>query len=189
LSTFCTFEAKGGVLEHGAVREQRDVLEDHADMPSSDFPQLRGIHSADVASADEDLAEARLDQTVEEADERGLAATRQSHDAEDLALGQGEADVGDADDAAELLQDLGFAEPALVDGADRYGRLRTEHLPDRPTVDQGAVAASDGFRHVTSPLEMPRDALARFHESPSEPCRPADRGCGTARPASRVSLC
>src|SRR3954454_837412 len=144
-------EAEGGVLENGAVGEQRDVLEDHADVPGPGLPQPRGVHGGDVVPANEDLAETRLDQAVEEADQRGLAAARQPHDAEDLALVQGEADVGDADDAAELLQHLGLAESALVDGADRRARLRAEDLPDRPAVDQGAVAANDGSRHVPSP--------------------------------------
>ena len=64
------FEPEGGVLEHGAVREQRNVLEDHPDMPSPGFPELLRIHRGDVDAAHEDLAEARLDKTIEETDER-----------------------------------------------------------------------------------------------------------------------
>ena len=95
-----------------------------------------------VLALDEDLAGARFDQPVEQADQRGLAAARQSHDAEDLSAADLETGIGDADDAAEVLQDLCLAEPRSSDGLHRRRCGFPEDLPDRLAVDQDIVGHS-----------------------------------------------
>ena len=90
------------------------------------------------------LPAARLDQPVQHADQRRLAAARQAHDAEDLAAANLERRVGDADDAAELLQHLASCRGrARRSPSSRRVRV-AEDLPDRPAVHQDVVGI--GYR-------------------------------------------
>ena len=56
-----------------------------------------GLAAQDVLAVEVDLAQRRLDQAGQAADERGLAAARQPHDDEDLAGLDVERDVADRD--------------------------------------------------------------------------------------------
>jgi hypothetical protein len=88
-------ERVGGVLPHCAVREQREVLEDHADLLVAHGAQLRVVERPQVPAVDLDGTRAGLDEPVEQPDQRGLARARQAHDDEQLSALDGEADVVD----------------------------------------------------------------------------------------------
>lgn len=51
----CGFQREGDVAGHGAVGEQVELLEHHADVLAG-FSQLGGIHGGEVLPADEDAA-------------------------------------------------------------------------------------------------------------------------------------
>ena len=131
-------------------------------------PASRAARSAfmagDVLAFDDDLAEARLDQTVEEADQRRLAAARQAHDAEDLARGGPEAGIGDADDAVELLQHLVLDSPRSAMAWIAAADVLAEDLPDRPAVDQHFVGISSRV-FMSLPAEPSLDAGALSGDS------------------------
>ena len=78
-------EGVSGVVEHRAVRQQCEVLEHHGDALAAHIPHLGRDRSCDVDAVDGHRTRGRLDETVEHADERGLAGTGQAHDDEDLA--------------------------------------------------------------------------------------------------------
>ncbi|MDR6447793.1 hypothetical protein J2794_003911 [Paraburkholderia terricola] len=61
-----------------------------------------------------DLARRRLDQPVEQSNQRRLAGTREAHDDKNLARLNAEADVVDSDHVAGLLENL-VAAKALLD--------------------------------------------------------------------------
>ena len=78
LATPCTSRPKAAFSSTVRCGSSADVLEDHADVP---WPASRAAPAAssrdDVLPFDEDLAAGRLDQPVEHADQRRLAAARQ----------------------------------------------------------------------------------------------------------------
>ncbi|GAB4000120.1 hypothetical protein GCM10029992_31040 [Glycomyces albus] len=88
-------EAEGHVVDHGAVRQEREVLEDHADLVAAQLAQGLGGQPAEVDAVDPDVPGGRLDQVVEHADEGRLAGTGQAHDHEDLPGGDLEVVVDD----------------------------------------------------------------------------------------------
>jgi hypothetical protein len=118
------------------MRQQRDALKDHPDMMRAQLAQFYGIQIRDIPAFDHDLAEARFDQTVEQAYQGRFAAARQAHDTEYLAASDLEAGVGNAHHTVKFLQDLLLRQSALRYGLDsRWGAI-TEDFPDRPAVNQ-----------------------------------------------------
>ena len=97
-------EAEGCVLEHRAVREEREVLEHHGDVVLSHAADLGGVGRREVGAVDHDAAGGGLEQTVEGPDEGGLARAGEAHDDEDLALLDVEGGVDDCrgDSSAEF---------------------------------------------------------------------------------------
>jgi hypothetical protein len=83
----------------GLMREQAHLL-DHVPDPA---PELDGIDAQDVFVVDEDLARGRLDEPVDHAQDRRLAASRRSDEDADLAGGNLEAQVVDRDQSAGIL--------------------------------------------------------------------------------------
>ena len=69
-------EAEGNVVEHGAMRQQTHVLEDHADFLGTDLAKLFRAHAGDVLAMDPDLAIGGLDETIDVAHQGGLATAR-----------------------------------------------------------------------------------------------------------------
>ena len=63
-------QAVGGVLPDGAVRQEREVLEDHADLLAADPPQGCRVEAADVGAVDDDGPCGRVEQAVDGADQR-----------------------------------------------------------------------------------------------------------------------
>ena len=98
------------------------------------------VRLADVLAVEEDLAEGRLDQAGQAADERGLAGARQAHDHEDLAGLDLERDVAHGDRGAGVAPE--------VRGVDVAGRGllqlvagRAEDLPDALRGDRRRAVA------------------------------------------------
>ncbi len=90
------FQTVGGVLAHAAVREEREVLEHHADLPGADLAQLAVAERGQVLAVEADMPGGRLEQAVQHAQQGGLAGSGQTHDDEDLAglHGEGRVDHG-----------------------------------------------------------------------------------------------
>ena len=80
------------VAQHGALLEQAEVLEDHAD-GGAQLEQLLAGEVGDIAPVDEDLARRGALEQVDAAHERGLARARGTDDAEDVAVVDGQVDV------------------------------------------------------------------------------------------------
>ena len=66
-------QRKGHVVQHIAVRQQAEILEHHAHFVASDFNQLVGRSSQQVASIHQHFAGSRVIQAGDGADQGGLA--------------------------------------------------------------------------------------------------------------------
>ena len=132
------FQRQGYVVQNRAVRHQGEVLEHHGNVFVAVAPQGLVLHREDILAVDQDAAGGRLEQPVDMADERGLAAAGQAHDAEDFAARDRQGDVGDPDDAVEPFQHLGFRDSFGLHGVERLAGPGAENLPDALDLD-GAV--------------------------------------------------
>ena len=94
------FEAEGDVVDQAAVRQEPEVLEHHRHLVAAHVEQLLVVGLGDVDAADADRARRGFDQPGEAAHQGALAAARQAHDDEHLALGDVEVDLAHRDDAA-----------------------------------------------------------------------------------------
>ena len=93
------FEGKAHVRLHGALFEQVEVLEDHADVAADlSEPLLLDLH--EVLSVDDDAPLGGSLEQVDTADERALARAREPDDAVDGAVRDSEVDVFERDDVA-----------------------------------------------------------------------------------------
>src|SRR5439155_14708467 len=88
-------EAEGDVVDHAAVREQAEVLEDHRRGVPAKVAELRAGRSGHALPGDLDGTRGRLDQADQRAHERRLAGAREAHDDEYLARPDVERDVPD----------------------------------------------------------------------------------------------
>src|SRR6185369_10639992 len=135
LGVAADLETERDVVEHAPVGQQAEVLEDHREAPPPELAELRLVGLPDVVAVEQDLAERRLDQAGEAADERRLTAARQAHDDEDLAGLDVERDVADRDRRAGPLPEL----LARLVGRRRGGLAfrRAEDLPEAADRDRG----------------------------------------------------
>ena len=133
-------ETEGDVVDHLAVRQQAEVLEDHRDLAAPGVEQGRVGHAGDVLAVELDGARGRLDQPGQQPHQRGLAGAGEPHHHEDLAGRHVEGDVADADDVAGLLLQLLAREVGLV-GADDLVGARAEDLPQPLDVERGRAVA------------------------------------------------
>ena len=142
-------EAEGDVVADGAMGEQRHVLKHHSHLLGAHAPQLFMGLPVDVLAVDQNASGTRLDQPIDVTDERGLAAPRQPHDAEDLAVADGEVDIGDAHHALEPFEDLVLREPVAARGLEGLLALVAEDLPDM-FADDGAFLLHGVSRSTNS---------------------------------------
>ena len=84
------------------MREQADRLDRVADVAA----QLLGLERAGVGAVDEDAAARRLDEAVDHAQRRGLAAARRADEHGHLAVGDLEGQVVDGEPVAVALRDM-----------------------------------------------------------------------------------
>ncbi|SBV35188.1 conserved hypothetical protein [uncultured Stenotrophomonas sp.] len=114
------------VLGDGTAREQREMLEHHADLAAAQVQQLSAVEAGHVFAVDEDAAAGRRVEQVEAAQQRGLAAATQAHDHQQLAFPDVEGDVGDADGMPGFT-DFGVA-LAAFEQSQRFGRAWPEYF-------------------------------------------------------------
>ena len=88
------------VVAHGAVREEREVLEDHADVVVADLAQPGVADLGDVLAVDEQLPGGGLVEAVDHPQDGRLARAREAHDDEHLAAADREAHVAGPEEAA-----------------------------------------------------------------------------------------
>src|SRR5215204_1715813 len=136
-------EAEGHVVDHGPVREQTEVLENHRHLVPAQLAERGSVGADHVLVADGDLAGGGLDQPDQRADERGLAGAREAHHDEHLARPHFERDVADGGDGAGLLAQLGARE-VRVRGADHLVGVLAEQLPDALGAEQRIAVAIRG---------------------------------------------
>ena len=117
------------VVDHCAVREQPEVLEDHRHVMPAQLTQPCRRHRAYVLAVDDDLTGGRLDQAGQTPHQRRLAGARQAHHDEDLALVHVKGHVLDRCDAAGPLLQL-TARQVGVGGPDDPVGARAEDLPE-----------------------------------------------------------
>ncbi len=114
-------ERERQVLAHAHVREQRVVLEHHADAPPP------GRHLAHGPAVDADRARGRLLEAGEHHQARGLARPGGAEQGEELALPDGQVEV--ADDLGPPVEALG--DPLELDVGGTVGRPAfQQHLMD-----------------------------------------------------------
>ncbi len=138
----CRLQAERDVLDHRAVGEQAEVLEDHRDAVAAQLAQRGRIGGHHVVAEDADLARRRLDQPDQRADERRLARAREAHDDEHLAGPDVERDVADRHRVAALLAQLAARQVGLraVDDALAVG---AEDLPHAACLQQRRAGPVD----------------------------------------------
>ena len=66
-------ERKGDIVEHGEMRQEREVLKHHAHLVTAEFDQLLPRSIEQVAAGENDFAGGRLDQAREASHQRRLA--------------------------------------------------------------------------------------------------------------------
>ena len=93
-------EREGDVREHGHVRVERVVLEDHRDVP------LHRVDEVHEPAPDHDLARVGVLEPGDGAQDRALPAPRRPEQDEELAVGDLQRDVGDRLDLAEALHQM-----------------------------------------------------------------------------------
>ena len=140
-------EPEGDVVDHRAVGEQPEVLEDHRDRVAAQLAQLRRVGGHHVAAEDRDLAGGRLDQPDQRPHERRLARARQAHDDEHLAGPDLEPDVAHGDGVAGLVAQLGAREVRVRAADDPLG-IRAEHLPDAARAEERLAAPVHRVRRL-----------------------------------------
>ncbi len=86
------FQREGHVVQHGALLEQAEVLEDHADS-GAHVRQLLALHAGDVSSVDEHLAGSGAFQQVDATHQCRFARAGRAENAEDLTRIDGQVNV------------------------------------------------------------------------------------------------
>src|SRR5215210_8387859 len=79
-------EAKGYVVEDGAVGQEAEVLKDHSDLATPDLPELLDRHLRDVVAVQVYLTLCRIDEAVDKAEKRRFPTPGETDDYEDLTL-------------------------------------------------------------------------------------------------------
>src|SRR5215469_14446815 len=135
-------EAEGDVVADVAMGQKSHVLKDHSNPLGAQRAQILIIQPIDVFPLNPDLSGGWFDQSVDMANERGLAAAGQSHDTENLTGADRERRVSYADHAVEAPQGFGLIKVFRLDRAKRLARARSEDFPDALALDRGAQAGT-----------------------------------------------
>jgi hypothetical protein len=154
---FPQFEGKGHVVPNRSVREKGRILKYHPNGFRTQCAQTLGIQAPDVLSVNEDVALSRVNETVDEAKECGFAASRKTHDAEDLALEDLKGGIGHSDYVLKTIKDFNFAEPFIPNCFNCLTGLFSKNLPD-------LFAFNDVLAHF-SLLEEPANLVVGYFSS------------------------
>src|SRR6056297_1735423 len=133
-----------GVFQHGAMRQQRKMLEHHRHLLAPQSAQVTLAIGQNILAIEQDLPRRRLDQPVDVADQRRLARARQAHDHRDIAAAHVDIDVLKAQHVAMLLHQVRLAHPG-AHMFERALRVRDEDLVEI------AYRNRDVFFHACGP--------------------------------------
>ncbi len=120
------------------MRQQREFLEHHRRMLTAKLPQFALVHLDDVDAVHPHLAGGGIDQSVDMADEGGLARSGQPHDDLDAAGLHVNVDISKAQDVSVARHQLGLAHPPF-DGFEIGARVLAEDLVETPDLDAAAL--------------------------------------------------
>ena len=181
-------QREGHVVEHGKVRQEREVLKDHAHLVT---PYLRHLGlgcGEQVLAVEQYLARRRLDQSRQAAHQRGLARTGQAHDDEDLAAPN--AQVHGADGGNEAPGDQQFGVGTWPERGQMFGGARPEDLPD-VTADEGVFGVGHRWPWLKMRAGIIRPAIAPEGNGPTwrSTCSSGLHWPPSSRPPRRRSLC
>ena len=126
----------GDVVDDPAMGQQAEVLEHHGHLVPPEVDQLALAHRGHVGAVDHDLPRGRLHQPRDAAHQRRLAAAREAHDHEGLALPHLEGHVLDRDDVAGALLHLLARQRGIEFAQDALG-VAPEHLPQVAAANLG----------------------------------------------------
>ena len=158
----------GDVVQHRAVRHQREVLKHHGDAAVAKILQLLRRQLHHIAAADINVAAGRLQQTVDVAHQRGFAAAGQPHDAVDLAPRHFETHIGDADDAVVSFQRRALGKTVVLNPPQRLRAALAENFPGVADANRGAVTGGSDRRRRRGRVAVHRqtvnDAAARARQ-------------------------
>src|SRR5680860_786002 len=141
-------ETEPDVVDHPAVCQEAEVLENHRHGPAAQAAQAGSIGGHNVVPRDADLAGGWFDQPDQGPCQGGLAGARQSHDYEDLAGPHFEVDVSHRGDATCALAQLRPRERGGLGPDDLLG-LGAEDLPHASRRYDRVVRALRGGRAAT----------------------------------------
>ncbi len=127
LADLLNLEAVFGVLSHGAVGEEGETLEDHAELGQAQLAQLFLGELGDIDAIHLDRSVGRFDQSVDAAQQGRLAAARQTHDDEEFSFLDLEGGLVDADGELVFLPEVIFGN-ALFEQGDPGARVLAEYL-------------------------------------------------------------
>jgi hypothetical protein len=131
------------------VRQEREVLEHHADPALPDLAEALAAERGDLVVADVHRARGGLEQAVERADQGRLARAGQPHDDEDLARLDGQADVdhrGGRARGADVVHGGAGTQPVH-----RLSWMSTEDLEQAVDAECSHRSLSPGIRRHGSP--------------------------------------
>ena len=128
-------EREADVVQHGLLRQQAKVLEDHRHATAIRAKLLAG-ERGDVAAIDLDDARCGALEEVDRANERRLAGTAHTDDAEDVTVGDLEIDVR-----------KGVNQAVGLDRRQGFGRL-VSRLHDRGSSESRISAHRSGVGHL-----------------------------------------
>jgi hypothetical protein len=122
-------ETEADIRQDGAIGEQREMLEHHAEGLLAERQQLLAVEPGDIDVVDENPAAGRLDEPVHAPQEGRLARAGQTHEDEDLALMHLEGDIAQSDDRTAGLGDVSLA-LSLRNQIDSFDMICAEDLAD-----------------------------------------------------------
>ena len=153
-------QRKGDVLEHGEVRIQRVILEDHRDVAR------RGLDVVDDAIADPDAAGVRALETRQQPQERRLAAARRAEQHEALARVDVEIDGAQrrvrAESLRHALESHSHAGVILRRDDGRESRLDANSAGTRAWDVVGVGANSVDYVHLLPGYPQPFGSFAKM---------------------------
>jgi hypothetical protein len=141
--------AQVDVLGDAAVRQQVELLVDHADAGALGVQRVR---EGDPAAEERDLALVRLVGAPEDLHQRRLAGAVLAHERVDLADAAGEVDAGDGGHGAEALDDAAHLERRLARRRARSGWMGRGIAGGHVGLRSGALSLGQGAGPQGAPL-------------------------------------
>src|SRR5919201_1098530 len=173
-------EPECDVVEHRAVRQQPEMLEDHPDLLAAYLAELLDWHAGQGGAVHVDVPRGRLDQPVDAAQQGGLPAPREPDDDKNFTPLHLKAGVEDADRRAGFLLELLLA----LAGAPQRERVLSATAEDF----RDMCYADDRFAlHLIERVDVqPPDVVVRVIKVRGEAC---DQPIGGITSRSEKACC